>query len=56
MAEKKIKAECSFGMVWFGGWLFTLGYLGLGFWKGVWAIIAESIRLQRSKNLSLPCA
>ncbi len=39
MAEKKIKAECSFGMVWFAGWLFALGYLKLGFWKGVIALI-----------------
>lgn len=26
------------GMIWFGAWLFTLGYLHLGFWKGVLAL------------------
>ncbi len=27
------------GMLWFGGWLFTLAYADLGFWKGVLALI-----------------
>jgi hypothetical protein len=27
--------ECSFGMLWFMAWLFTLGLLHLSFWKGV---------------------
>ena len=27
------------GMAWFGGWLFTLGYLKLTFWKGVLGLI-----------------
>ncbi len=27
------------GMLWFGGWLFTLGFLGLSFWKGVLALL-----------------
>lgn len=27
------------GMVWLGAWLFTLGYLHLGFWKGILAIV-----------------
>lgn len=26
-------------MLWFMGWLFTLGYLGLGFGKGLLALI-----------------
>jgi len=26
-------------MVWFGAWLFTIGYLRLTFWKGVFAIV-----------------
>lgn len=26
-------------MVWLGGWLFTLGFLHLTFWKGVLAIV-----------------
>jgi len=27
------------GPVWFIGWLFTIGYLNLHFWKGVLAIV-----------------
>ncbi len=25
-------------MAWFGGWLFSIGFLHLGFWKGVLAL------------------
>jgi len=39
MADKTIRVQNEFGMLWFAGWLFTLGYLGLGFWKGVLALI-----------------
>lgn len=35
----KVVVQSSLGMVWFIGWLFTLGYLNLGFWKGVLALI-----------------
>ncbi len=35
---KKVTCEGSLGMLWFGGWLFALGYLQLGFWKGVIAL------------------
>ncbi len=28
------------GMVWFAGWLFTIGYLELGIWKGALALVA----------------
>lgn len=27
------------GAAWFGGWLFTLGFLELGFWQGALAIV-----------------
>lgn len=27
------------GPTWFAGWLFTIGYLKLAFWKGVFAIV-----------------
>lgn len=27
------------GALWFAGWLFTIGFLGLSFWKAVLAII-----------------
>lgn len=26
------------GLAWFGGWLFSIGYLKLAFWPAVWAI------------------
>ena len=29
----------SLGMLWFAGWLFTVGYLHLGFWRGLWALV-----------------
>ena len=29
----------SFDLLWFVGWLFSIGYLKLGFWKGVLAIL-----------------
>ncbi len=41
MAESKIKVEnhSIAGGLWFGGWLFTLGFLQLSFFKGVLAIL-----------------
>ena len=41
MDKQKIRVEAhiSLGMLWFGGWLFTLGYLDLSFWRGVLAIL-----------------
>ncbi len=37
---EKIKIEnSSFGVIWVIGWLFTLGFLQLTFWKGVLAIL-----------------
>lgn len=39
MAERTIRVQNEFGALWFVGWLFTIGWLGLGFWKGVLAII-----------------
>ncbi|MCC2113112.1 MAG: hypothetical protein KDJ16_13845 [Hyphomicrobiales bacterium] len=38
MERIKIEQHSSLGMLWCAGWLFTLGYLNLGFWKGVLAI------------------
>jgi len=34
-----VEQHSSLGLLWAAGWLFTLGYLQLGFWKGVLAII-----------------
>ncbi|MCW5724685.1 MAG: hypothetical protein KIS81_06980 [Maricaulaceae bacterium] len=27
------------GLLWFAGWLFTIGYAGLGFWQGVLGVV-----------------
>ena len=34
-----IETHSGAGLVWIAGWLFTIGYLGLGFWKGVLALL-----------------
>jgi len=38
MEKIRIEQHSSIGLLWIGGWLFTLGYLKLTFWKGVFAI------------------
>ena len=35
----KIEQHGGLGLIWCAGWLFTLGYLDLTFWKGVLAIV-----------------
>ena len=35
----KIEQHSSIGLLWCVGWLFTIGYLHLGFWRGVLAIV-----------------
>jgi len=35
----KIEQQSSLGLLWFIAWLFTIGFLRLTFWKGVFAII-----------------
>ncbi len=37
--DRTIKVQSQCGALWFVGWLFTLGFLKLGFWKGLIAII-----------------
>lgn len=39
MQNIKIENHVLGGGIWFGGWLFTIGYLHLAFWQGVLAII-----------------
>lgn len=40
MGEKRhIHHHSSLGGLWAIGWLFTIGYLKLGFWRGVLALI-----------------
>ena len=35
----RIEQHSGLGIVWFAGWLFTIGYLELTFWRGVLAIV-----------------
>lgn len=35
----KIEQHSTAGGFWFAAWLFTIGYLGLGFWKGLLALL-----------------
>lgn len=39
--DRKIRIEQhgSLGIFWFMGWLFSIGFLGLGFWRGALALI-----------------
>lgn len=39
MPNTKVVVQSSLGMLWFAGWLFSLGYLHLGFFKGLLAIL-----------------
>lgn len=39
MERIKIEQHSNIGLIWFAGWLFTIGYLKLTFWKGVLAIL-----------------
>ena len=34
----RIEQHSAIGLLWFGAWLFTIGYLDLHFWKGVLAL------------------
>ena len=35
----KIEKHSSVGLLWCAGWLFSIGFLKLGFWKGVLALL-----------------
>jgi hypothetical protein len=35
----KVRVDTGFGIIWFIGWLFTIGFLKLGFWSGVLGLI-----------------
>lgn len=35
----KVEQHSGIGMIWIIGWLFSIGFLDLTFWKGVLAII-----------------
>ena len=35
----QIEQHSGVGLLWLAGWLFTIGYLELSFWRGVLALI-----------------
>ena len=39
MEKIRIEQHSSIGILWVVGWLFTIGFLHLTFWKGVLAIV-----------------
>jgi hypothetical protein len=39
MEKIRIEQHSASGFVWFGGWLFTIGYLHLTAWKGALALV-----------------
>jgi len=39
MEKIKIEQHSSIGLIWCAGWLFTIGFLKLSFWQGVFALI-----------------
>ena len=39
MEKIKIEQHGGLGIIWCAGWLFTVGYLKLGFWWGLIAIL-----------------
>ena len=43
----RIEQHTFMGSVWFAGWLFTVGFLQLTFWKGVCAIVVWPYYLGR---------
>jgi hypothetical protein len=39
MEKIRIEQHSSIGMLWFAGWLFTIGFVHLHFWQGLVALI-----------------
>jgi len=35
----RIEQHGGIGLIWLAGWLFTIGFLNLSFWKGVLALL-----------------
>jgi hypothetical protein len=35
----RIEQHSGLGLLWLAGWLFTIGYLDLSFWRGVLALV-----------------
>jgi hypothetical protein len=53
MEKIRIEQHSSTGILWVGGWLFTIGFLHLTLWKGILAIVLWPYYLGATFN-SLP--
>jgi hypothetical protein len=45
MEKIRIEQHSFGGLLWFAGWLFTIGFLQLQFWKGVFAVLLWPVYL-----------
>jgi hypothetical protein len=54
MERIRIEQHSFMGSVWFAGWLFTIGFLRLMFWKGVLAIVVWPYYLGAAFSSWLP--
>ena len=45
MEKIRIEQHSVGGLIWFAGWLFTIGFLNLTFWKGLLAIVVWPVYL-----------
>ena len=52
MEKIRIEQHSFGGLIWFAGWLFTIGFLQLQFWKGVLAVLLWPVY---SERLSVQC-
>jgi hypothetical protein len=39
MEKVKVENHVFSGGVWMAAWIFTIGFLQLSFWQGVWAVV-----------------
>ena len=39
MPNPNVKVDTGFGIIWFIGWLFTIGFLKLVWWKAIVALV-----------------
>lgn len=50
----QIEQHSSAGLLWIAAWLFTVGFLEIGFWKGVLALLIWPYYLGSALNYLLP--
>jgi hypothetical protein len=53
MEKIKIEQHSFVGLLWFGGWLFSIGFLHLSFWKGFLGLVVWPYYLGVALSASL---